>query len=164
MQPIILNRGQGVALVDDEDFAVLNQYRWRKHRVKGTNLVYVYASIPNRRPLAMHRVVMKATKGQVVDHINGDGLDNRKSNLRVCTTAQNIRNQAPNPAKGTSRYKGVYWRSNRSCWITQLVLNQQKVVRKHFQTEEDAAQHYDYLARKHFGEFARLNFPQEVTA
>jgi hypothetical protein len=86
-----------------------------------------------------------------------NGFDNRKANLRFCTNTENIRNQTPNPSKGTSRFKGVYWNKRRNSWSAQIVVDGKKIRRSHAD-ERAAAKCYDSLAKEYYGEFARVNF------
>jgi len=103
----------------------------------------------------MHREIMSPPQELVVDHINGDGLDNRKENLRVCTHAENIRNQKLNRLN-TTGYKGVC--VNREKWISRIKVNGKLLYLGRYNTPEEAAQVYDEAARKYFGKFASLNF------
>jgi HNH endonuclease/AP2 domain len=108
--------------------------------------------------LSMHRAIMRAPTGAVVDHINGDTLDNRRSNLRVVTQAQNSRNRRKTPGL-TSAYKGVYYRAEAKSypWCAIIQVNGMKVQLGQFMTERDAALAYNAAATRLHGEFARLN-------
>lgn len=104
----------------------------------------------------MHRLLMDAGKGQQIDHANGDGLDNRRANLRFCTSSQNNWNSKP---KGNSPYKGISQRASGK-WYAMICRD-----RKHYwlgmhDTPEEAARAYDEAAKRLHGEFARLNFPE----
>lgn len=154
MIEIPLSRGK-VALVDDEDYA-LAAHRWYavpKHRAGGPPLWYAYL----RDGTFMHRLIMGAQPGQEVDHINHDGLDNRRGNLRLATRSQNMMNARPKHA--LSKYKGVtFWRvaPHRAYWRAQIKAG---AVRRsaYCQTERDAAISYNEMARELFGEFTYLN-------
>ena len=104
----------------------------------------------------MHRLIMNAQKGQISDHVNRIKLDNRRSNLRLCTRSENNCNKPPLKGK-TSKYKGVYWEEARRKWRVRIMLNGKRYHLGHFDDEKDAAQSYNTKARELFGEFARLN-------
>jgi len=107
-----LANGRGVALVDAEDAARVLRYRWYRHEVSGK----VYAR--NKRAGYLHRFLMEPSAEMEVDHISGDGLDNRRVNLRVCTHAQNQQNRVR--AQGRSGYRGVSWWSTRGKWTVRV--------------------------------------------
>jgi hypothetical protein len=108
--------------------------------------------------LSMHRMVVNAPKGLFVDHINHNGLDNRKANLRICTNLQNLRNKRPKTGC-TSEYKGVHWCKGRNKFRANIYLNKKAIHLGYFHDEIAAAKAYDEKARELFGEFAYLNFP-----
>lgn len=156
---IPLTQGQ-IALVDDEDVELLGDYRWQASWSRKTKTYY--ASRANhkngeRGTLAMHRVIMGAKRGQMVDHINHDTLDNRRSNLRFCTNAENVRNGSRHQR---NHLKGVYHRAPTHKWAARISLNGKAINLGYFDTEEDAGKAYDRAAIEHFGEFAHLNFPR----
>ncbi len=158
VQRITLTQGLH-ALVDDEDYAGLAAYKW--YVITGrSGIRYAARHSPrNLGPItiSMHRQILKAEPGQQVDHKNHDGLDNRKTNIRICTHAQNMHNRRPKKG-GSSVYKGVSWNKARGTWGTMLRVDG---INRHlgcFKSEIDAAEAYDNAARKHFGEFACLNF------
>lgn len=104
----------------------------------------------------MHREVMKVTKGQFIDHKNGNGLDNQKSNLRLCSNQENSRNQRLK-VSNTSGYKGVSWSKQLNNWAVQIRINGKKVHGGYFLDKEEAAKKYNELAKQYHGEFANLN-------
>ncbi len=140
------------ALIDDEDANVVRKYKWTLHKGKNTN--YVRACGP--RKIYMHRLIMAAPKHSEVDHKNRNGLDNQRSNLRLCTRQQNCCNKKLKSAK-TSLYRGVSFKSGK--WRVQITVNQQVMHIGLFQDEMEAARAYDARVQKCFGEFATLNFP-----
>jgi hypothetical protein len=155
---IQLTRG-AVALVDDADYEWLSAWNWR---LITTPKLYAGRSGPRsaskRETILMHRLIAAAPAGYDVDHINGDRLDNRRANLRICLHAENQRNMQARSDKRTSLFKGVNWASDRGKWRSRLVLNGQEVFDKYFDSEEDAARARDDAAILHHGQFARLNF------
>lgn len=106
----------------------------------------------------LHRLIMNATPEQVVDHINGNKLDNRRENLRVCTQAENTRNNRTPRKNKTSRFKGVSWYPRGNRWKAQIQVNKQKKHIGYFPSEEEAALAYDEAAERLHGEFASKNF------
>lgn len=148
-----------VALVDDEDFESLSAYIWHAHKAPKSPTYYA-ARNDGSGFFYMHREIMNAAPGVKVDHKNGNGLDNQKSNLRFCTHHQNMMNRAAHStANKTSRFKGVYRIKSRPGWFAAIKFNRKTVNLGYFKTEEDAARSYDAKARELFGEFARPNFP-----
>lgn len=147
-----------VAWVDADDAERVAGYEWRWHAKNG-----VYAVIRNRtmetiKTVKLSRLVMDAPKGMHVDHIHHNQLDNRKSQLRITTHRQNQLNKPKSKVRGkTSKYKGVIWRANR--WEAKLTAKGVNMYLGRFRDEDRAARAYDDAARKHFGEFAYLNFP-----
>lgn len=141
------------ALVDDEDFEDLNAFKWTY--CNG----YAARKKPGNKNFFLHTSVMKCPLGKKVDHINGDALDNRKCNLRICTQAQNLRNQKLSKGN-TSGYKGVsFMKSGRrqKRWVVKIVLDYKQKHVGYFATKEEGARAYNKAATKLFGEYANLN-------
>jgi len=106
----------------------------------------------------MHREIMQAKKGQIVDHTNGDKLDNRKTNLRLCTHKQNISNQkVQSKLSKSSKYKGVIWDKKKKKWLARIQINKKIIYLGWFDSELAAAEAYNAGAKTFFKEFARLN-------
>ena len=157
-----------VVLVDDSDFKLVNSYRWYAEKHRST--YYAYNSVRKgniTEHSSMHRLIMDAEDGQQVDHKNGDGLDNRRENLRICTNVQNQGNRKTSTHYGgntcSSTFKGVSWHKPANKWTAQIC---KEKVKRHlgcFILEEDAARAYDKAAKEYFGEFALLNFPEDWT-
>ena len=149
MKEIKLTKG-AVALVDDADYTYLVKFPWyaatRRGKIK-------YAATDAHPDHYMHRIILKPPAGLTVDHINNNGLDNQRTNLRAATLTQQNRNVLP---KKNRKYKGVY--TNRTKWRAQIRLNKQSIWLGAFDDEKDAAKAYDEAAKKYFGAFARLNF------
>ena len=152
-----------VALVDDSDYEWLNQWKW--YALKGRTTYYAYREINlgsgtrenrKRTSTSIHQMIMNTPTGQQVDHINHNGLDNRKANLRICTSMQNSQNARKR--KGcTSKYKGVYWASQIKRWRARIQHKKQVVALGCYKTEIEAARVYDKNAKELFGEFANTN-------
>lgn len=158
MKEIQLTQGF-VALVDDANFDLLNQFKWQAKVHK--RIVYAARTIRisknKRKEIKMHRVVMGVTDGNIhIDHINHNGLDNREENLRTCTHKQNHGNRRK-PIGCTSAYKGVSWHNGHKKWVVQIIDSGQRIFISGFDKEIDAAKKYNELAVLHFGEFANLN-------
>jgi hypothetical protein len=155
-------KGGQTALVDDEDYEPLSQYRWQAHQSNSD----VYAARTSevggkRRTVWMHRLIMGAPPDKRVDHLNHNTLDNRRSNLRVVSGRENSYNRRK-LKRSTSVYKGVYKRIGDSEWRAELRGGSPP---KHyylgsFPSEEQAARAYDEKAREVYGEHAALNFPE----
>jgi hypothetical protein len=140
-------------LVDDEDFPSLTLRRWRLHRGKGP----LYAvSNQGSGVEFMHRLILKVESGMEVDHIDGDGLNNQRSNLRGASRTLNLANQKPQVGR-SSRYKGVYWYTSRGLWRAAIKYEGVKHHIGYFADEIDAAAAYDRAAVEQWGEFARPN-------
>lgn len=110
-----------VALVDDADFALVNQFRWCAvlSQLKSRELFYASAWIDGKNQY-MHRIIMGAKNGEEIDHVNGNGLDNRKSNLKVGTHRQN---QVNRMKKHSSKYPGVFWQPRKNPWRARARVN-----------------------------------------
>jgi hypothetical protein len=157
MKEIPLTQGQ-VALVDDEDYEFLSQYKWhaRKHRKTFYAVTAIHNSITGKQVhIKMHQAIIGMRLDQkVIDHINCRGVDNRRENLRHCTFAQNRRNSAS--YEGVSKYKGVHLVGKK--WRARIRINGKSVSLGMFTKEISAAIAYDITAYQYFGEFAKLNF------
>jgi len=135
------------ALIDDEDYQLVSQYRWRWF--EGRNQAITTLKYPVS--ITMHRFILNAPKGSEVDHKNGNGLDNRRANIRICTRSENMRNRRAwklKPDSGSSA-KGVQ-RLADGRYQAHITLGT-------FETEQEAAEAYNRAAQAVFGEFARLN-------
>jgi len=109
----------------------------------------------------MHREMMNAPAGMLVDHRNGDNLDNRRSNLRLATPTENSCNRRKKTG-GSSRYKGVTFNRRSGKWFARIRIHGKCIFLGTFESEVEAARAYDAAAKKYHGEFACLNFPEET--
>lgn len=157
MKQIPLSQGK-FALVDDEDYHFLMQWKWYY------NNKYVVSSINYRKPngkrgnskMRMHQVLMNTPNGMITDHIDGDPLNNQRSNLRICTCAENVRNRKSRP-NSTSRFKGVCRTKDLKKWQAHIMAHGKAFYLGLFTKEIDAARAYNEKAKELHGEFARLN-------
>lgn len=159
MKLIALTKGL-FAKVDDQDFEFLNQWRWRAEQRHGREFYAVrYRHAPGNRQkrVSMARLLMGEPKGFLVDHWNGDTLDNQRENLRKATNAQNQCNQRRLRVNNTTGFKGVYLDKPRGRYVAQIYLNQKRKYLGYFETAEEAARAYDTAAVAMFGEFAAPN-------
>lgn len=159
MKTIKLTQGQ-IALVDDEDFDRLNGFRWSVTWNKHTKSFNATRSSPRvngkRHTIRMHREILNAKLGEEVDHINHDTVDNRRENLRLCSTGQNCVNRRRR-VDNTSGFKGVSWDNGHGKWRSRLMVNRKPHYLGRFATALEAAIAYDRAARDEFGEFALTN-------
>lgn len=156
MKEIPLTQGF-VALVDDEDYEWLSQWKWcaQMHR-NAPRAVRSVTVDGKHKTVLMHRQIMDAPSDRQVDHINHDTLFNCKRNLRLCTHAQNLVNRYK--MRGcSSRYKGVVWDKPRKKWRAQITVSNHVTNLGRFDREKDAARAYNVRAGKEWGEFALLN-------
>lgn len=146
------------ALVDNE-FGYFSQWKWS---LATNNHINYYAK---RRivkagileVVLMHRLIMNAPKYLFVDHINGDGLDNRKVNLRLCYHWENIANQRMHK-NNTSGYKGVHWSKEKNKWKSEIKVNYKNIHLGYFDDKIEAARTYDKASKIYHGEYGRTNF------
>ena len=146
------------AIVDEADAELVSQYRWHPEVKK--HLTYAWATIspkPNRRVAFMHRLILGLGPGDPdVDHKDGDGLNNTRSNIRACSDSENQANRHRLQA-ATSRYRGVTWHKGLQKWQAQIKVMGTNIYLGVFDSEDVAALVYNDAAIKHFGEFARPN-------
>lgn len=161
MREIPLTQGK-VALIDDEDYPLVSPYKW--YLAKRGRVRIAFYAIRNLRDhdgkwtmQLMHNLIM-GTKG--IDHRDNNGLNNQRSNLRLSNQEQNGGNMTPRQG-GSSKYKGVSWRKDRSNWTAYIHAGGRKKTLGSFDSEIDAAKAYDRAALTYFGEFAKLNFEEK---
>lgn len=153
---LTLTRGQ-VCYVDVADLPILSQYRWAADRCGPEFYAVSYLWRSNRsHRLYMHRLLMGAGTSEEIDHINANGLDNRRENLRLATRSQNNANQRLT-RRNASGFRGVSWDRTRHKWAAHICFQKKHMALGRHDTAEDAARAYNAKARELFGEYARLN-------
>lgn len=145
-----------VALVDAEDYERVAQYSWWVKAHPKRVVKYAAGKVGNKL-VTLHRFILNAPKGKQVDHKNHNGLDNRRSNLRLCSHSQNIHRRNMMKVNKTSKYKGVHRYKNGNCWCSAIRVDGKRMFLGYFDCEKEAARKYNAAAKKHFGEFAWLN-------
>jgi len=154
---IILTQGK-VAIVDNEDYDYLNQFKWYASNKNGKFYVQKKITVSKNKTtcISMHRFIMKPNKGMVIDHLDGNPLNNKKNNLRICTHAENMRNSKIR-INNKSGYKGVSYQENSNNYRASIRFNNIKINIGDFIDPIDAARAYNAAALKYHGEFAHLN-------
>lgn len=158
MKEIKLTKNQ-IALIDNEDYELISRYTW--YAEKDNNTYYartdLYKFLGRHKKVSMHRFLMNAKEGQFIDHINSNGLDNRRENLRFCTKQQNHFNTIKTSKKASPLYKGVSWYKKERKWGSRIKVNGKQFHLGYFHNEIDAAKAYNKAALEYFGEFAKIN-------
>lgn len=160
-----IQTSRGTILIDDEDWPIASTYKWSAFQSysKSKRPLTFYAGKQVKRDgkkttIYLHRLLVGAQPGQQVDHVNKNGLDNRRANLRICNQSQNNANAAWRV--GASGFRGVYSAGPR--WRAAIQVNGLTYRLGHFDCRFEAAKAYDAAARAHFGHFATLNFPEAI--
>jgi hypothetical protein len=143
------------ALVDDKDFDYLNQFKWCFHDNYAVRSQYNKKS-KTEKQILMHRIILKTPKNKITDHIDGNGLNNQRKNLRICTQSGNRINSKIS-SHNTTGFKGVRWCEDHKKYRSYLTLNKKVYHLEHFLTKEKAAKEYNKAAKKYHSKFARLN-------
>ena len=161
-----LTRGKS-AIVDASDYDWINQWKWCADKSK--NIWYSHRTIYNKEIIGkgrfvkvrMHRLIIGAAKGEIVDHINGNGIDNRRENLQICSHSDNIQKGHHRPNQ--YGYLGVSYSEDCTIrhWKARISNNGKRYELGHFLTSKDAAKAYDEEATRIHGATAKLNFPKE---
>ena len=148
---IFLTNG-GITIVDDEDYQNLSIFKWH---CRGSGKYRYAYRMENGTTLAMHRAIINVPDGMQTDHIDGNGLNNLRNNLRTATCAQNQFNATGWPGK--SFFKGISWNKEHKKWAANIRITTQRLFLGYFQSEADAAKAYNEAALKHHGAFAKTN-------
>ena len=158
MIKIPLTQGK-IAFIDDEDWDLVNQYKWWAHWDRCN--WYAVTRTNRETFLSMHRLIKNVQLNKEVDHRNGNGLDNQKHNLRICTHAENSYNQKKhrsyNGNKTSSIYKGVNWYKKKDKYRTRIMVNGKSIHLGYFASEIEAAEVYNTAALEYHKEYANLN-------
>lgn len=156
---LALTNSSAVALVDDADFDALACYRWKLNS-HGYVVRTVYTDDGRRTYVCLHREIMQAQRGQYVDHISGDTLDNTRANLRFATQSQNLANRRlfKNSSSG---FKGVIFQHRK--WRARIQKDERDLYLGFYDDLRSAALAYDYAAKLLYGDFANLNLPASRT-
>lgn len=155
MKTIALTQGK-VALVDDEDFELISRFRW--HAFKDYNVFYARRTAPAReRPgknyYSMHREIINAPNGVNVDHIDGNGLNNQKANLRLCTQSQNMANRIRLNSNNTSGFRGVSFHKKTGKFRARIRFRMELIELGEFTDKDSASVAYENAAKEYFGDF-----------
>lgn len=149
VKEISLTRGR-VALVDDEDFEWLSTKKWCIQENRKNGHAYAHTSRwKGKKYVYMHRIIIGAKKGQIVDHINGNTLDNRSSNLRIVTPRQNQQNMH---YERSSKYPGVSWYTNDKKWVARIQIEGKNKGLGYFKSEKEAFEAYKKAVHELVGE------------
>jgi hypothetical protein len=158
MKKISLSKGLEV-LVDNKDFKGLSKFSWHSQKNKNTYYAVTKPWVKGTgkcKTIYMHRFLTEAEKGMVVDHIDGNGLNNQRDNLRVCTQTQNMMNRGKQ-LNNSSGYKGVVKHPLCNKWMTRIKVGSKHIYLGLYMTKEEAAQVYNDAAINYYGEYATLN-------
>lgn len=167
MKTIPLTQGK-YAIVDDEDYEYINKWKWHARKDK-RNFYAARGVVVDRKKhrvklFFIHNEIMKPKDGMLVDHVDHDGLNNKRNNLRICTDIENRMNRRKCPTvkgkKCSSKYKGVCLKGKK--WFSYIGGKKKYKCIGLFDNEIDAAKAYDEFAKIMYGRFANLNFPQII--
>lgn len=159
MIEIQLTKGQ-TAIIDDEDYELVSKHKWQLTCSGSNNVFYaittLYGKNGAKKTLRMHRLIMGLTDPKVqCDHENGNGLDNRRGNLRVCTNGQNSCNRGKTK-NNTSGFKGVTWSKWNNKWAAQIQVHRRNIHLGYYHTPEAGHSAYCKAAEELHGDFANV--------
>lgn len=152
MRKIKLNNNHYV-FIDNEDYSLVSGYRW--HLIHPKRKCSYAGTLIGKKVILMHRLILNAKKGQLVDHVNHNGLDNRRKNIRLCNPKQNCMNRSKRGKDNGTIYKGIY--KGYKCWRACIRIHGKTIHLGSHQTPEKAALAYNSKAKKLFGKFAYIN-------
>lgn len=148
-----------IACVSNKDYPRVSKYCWHADRRK--NMVYARGYV-NGQHVYLHRFILGISDDKEVDHKDGDGLNCKRRNLRVCTVAQNQQAFQYKRRNATSKFRGVHWVKRISRWMASINPKGKTIYLGYFENEIEAALAYDAAAKKRFGGFVHLNFPARI--
>jgi len=149
------------AIVDEKDYEQYGNFEWFGKNSRGhTYAVRFVSSGKGTRTISLHREIMEAPAGLLVDHKNGNSQDDRRANLRLATRFQNGCNSRIDKTNASSRFRGVRYRKKARRWVANIRQKGRKKWLGSFDSEIAAARAYDAAAKEYHGEFAKLNFPE----
>lgn len=155
-----INLGDGFfAWLDLEDYERLHKYSW--YLKSKSNSMYSVRFITRTKSVYMHHDILKSHPGMIIDHIDGNGLNNKKENLRIGTYQQNAQNARKTNKDTTSKYKGVHYRKPMKKWVARIGVNYKRISLGYYVLEKEAALAYNTKALELFGEYARINTIEE---
>lgn len=160
MEIIIFSKqyGKKIITVDTEDYDKIKNYKWSVNKDGNTFYAHAYGrKINNSKTLIMHRFILDAKKNNMIDHINGNGLDNRKTNLRECTKSQNGYNRTCQKYGISSDYKGVCYSKKDQKYTVRIGIDGKRISLGNYDTDDQAAIAYNVACIKYHAEFARPN-------
>jgi HNH endonuclease/AP2 domain len=161
MKEIVLSDPDYIAQVDDGDYPLVEGRTW--HTMANGYTRYAYAWNPHPVAILMHRVIMQPPSGMAVHHIDRNGLNNRRANLRIVTYSQNVIRSGKQDRLGvTSQYKGVHFEDSRKKWKAMIMKDGKRIFLGRFADEIEAALAYDRAALELYGAIAYVNFGEEV--
>jgi hypothetical protein len=153
--------GEKYFIIDDEDFDKIKDYKWYVHLAIHDTKYYIRSVSKTlngkRKTILLHRTIMNCPENKVIDHINGDTLDNRKCNLRICNQGDNVKNASKRKDGKTSKFKGVSWSKSNKKFKACISIDKQVIHLGFFYDAVEAAKAYNKAAKIYHGEFAFLN-------
>jgi hypothetical protein len=160
MRKIATNRKGVYVFCDARDYKFLSSFRWWvKDSGRKLKLQYACTTFVDGKKHRLHRLLLSPKLSQKIDHVNGNGLDNRRINLRICTQQQNAANMRCRKNKSSSKFKGVFFRKDLRTrpWVAMIGSKSKNKNLGYFATEYEAAKAYNNAALKRNGAFARIN-------